>query len=282
MAVDVNDATIPLDNNASSPASEGAAEFRALKAKINALWLTTGVDTTWPKLIDVVRGFNFDVTDGSVADLHASKFKITRNANAVNKNTHAFTAEASIANGVSVGSGFVAGITAFATIGTGVTAAACYALNSGIYQQSHNSAFQCIGLYVQFSNRLNGVSPAPGGLGSNSYNPNAAAIYIDSFPRSSSGEYCGWKYGIKFGANSMDRDVTALGHCIDMSLVDPSRILSGLKLANLVGIIWDAADTHIMYFDNAAGRIHIRCGGIIRWSIDVATGQIYKNGVLQY
>lgn len=283
MAVDVNDAALPLDNNATSPASEGAAEFRALKAKINALWVTGGVDATFPKLINVSRGFNFDVIDGTVVDLQASKFKITRNVNAATKNTQAFTAEAALANGVTVTTGFVSGITAFTTIGTGCVFGACYALNAGVFQQTHNNATGLVvGLYLQFANRLTGGIAAPGGLGANQYNNAATAMLIDSFPRSSSGEYCGWKTGIKFTAASMDRDLTALGYCIDMSLVDPTRIVAGLKLASNIGIAWDAADSNLMYFDSVSARMHIKCGGTIRWSLDVATGQIYKNGVLQY
>ena len=283
MAIDVNDATLPLDSNASSPASEGAGELRALKSKINALWLTSGVDATWPKLINVSRGFNFDIIDGSISDLQTSKFKVTRNVNAAGKHTWGFTAESALANNISVTTGFVAGMTAFATIGTGCTFGAAYAMNVGIYQQTHNNATgQCIGLYLQFADRLTAGSAAPGGLGSNQYNNNAIAMQIDAFPRSSSGEYCGWKYGIRFGANSMDRDIAGAGYCIDMSLVNPAVIQGGIKLASLIGIIWDAADTQIMYYDAVALRLNIRCSGTIRWALDVSNGNIYKNGVLQY
>src|SRR5258706_4129038 len=113
MTVLVDDGTVPVDNNLSSPASEGAGELRALKLKINALFLNTKVDFTWPKLIDVARGFNFDIADGSIQDLQTSKFRVTRNANAAAKNTWGFTAESALANGVSVTTGFVGGMTAF-------------------------------------------------------------------------------------------------------------------------------------------------------------------------
>lgn len=292
MAIDVNDATIPLDNNATSPASEGAGELRALKSKINALWLTTGVDATFPKLINVARGFNFDVIDGTVADLQTSKFKITRNVNAAARHTWGFTAESALANGVTVTTGFVGGMTAFATIGTGCVFGAAYAMNVGIYQQTNNNATgQCIGLYIQFADRLTAVAAAPGGLGANQYNNSTIAMMIDSFPRSSSGEYCGWKTGLKFGLNSMDRDLTGPGYCIDFSAIrvigsaDPLLnfpMKAAIKMAQMMGIIWEAGDNIITYWDNNTNRFTLKNGGTERWGVDTTTGQVYKNGVLQY
>lgn len=291
MAVDVNDATLPLDNNASSPASEGAGELRALKDKINKLYLSTGVDATFPKLIDTARGFNFDITDGSIADLRTSKFKITRNVNAATKNTFGIHSEAALANGVSVTTGMVAGLFCFSTIGTGCVFTNAYALNVGIYQQTHNATGQCIGGYIMFANRLDGLAAAPGGLGSNQYNNNAIALMFDAFPRSSSGEYCGWKYGIRFGQYSMDRDFNGPGYCIDFGLIrtigsaDPLLnfpMKAAIKLQQMMGIIWDNGDNIVLYWDNNTNRFTLKNGGTERWGVDTNTGQVYKNGVLQY
>lgn len=294
MAVLVDDATVPVDNALSSPASEGAAELRALKAKVNNLFLNAGFALTYPKLMDLNgSGINAVIVDGSAVDLFSMRSKITRNANAAGKHTHGFICEAALANGVTVSAGgFVAGITAFATIGTGCTTGFVYALNSGLYQQTHNLAGTLIGLYVQFANRLTGGVAAPGGLGSNSYNRNSYAIYIESFPRSSSGEYCGWKSGIYFGASSMDRDVVdALGYCIDFSAltyqggVDPFlayKMRAVMHMADYQGLVWNTAGTIISYYDASDNRFKVSAAGVERWGVNMTTGSVYKNGVLQY
>lgn len=294
MTILVDDATKPLDNDALYPASEGAAEFRALKAKINNLFLNTGFGATFPKLIDLNgSGINAVITDGSAVDLFSMRSKITRNANATGKHTHGFICEAALANGVAVGGGgFVAGITAFATIGTGCSAGFVYALNSGLYQQTHDLNGTLIGLYVQFADRLTSGVAAPGGLGSNQYNKNTYAIYIDSFPRSSSGEYCGWKRGIYFGATSIDRDVSdANSYGIDFSGLtyisgtDPYaayRMKAAIKMKEYQAIIWKNDDSVDMSYDASRNRLIVRGGGVERWGLDTANGQVYKNNVLQY
>jgi hypothetical protein len=292
MAVDVNDATKPLDNNAANPASEGAGELRALKDKINKLYSSLGVDATWPKLIDTARGFNFDISDASIADLQTSKFKITRTANAAGKNTWGMFAEVALSNNVSVTTGFIGALSAYATIGTGCTFTAAYALNVGIYQQSAtNPTGQCLGIFVNFANRLTVGAAAPGGVGANQYNNSSIGIFIGAFPRSSSGEYCGWKTGIKFATDSMDRDINGPGYCIDLSAirvvgsVDPMLnfpMKAGIKLAHMMGIIWDTADTIISYYDNNTNRFTLRSGVTERWGVDMTNGSVYKNAVFQY
>src|SRR5690349_9364901 len=84
MTVNVDDATIPVDNSLTSPASEGAGEFRALKAKVNAAWLSSGIGATVPSLIDTNnKGFNSLISDGSNNDLYGGKYVVTRTAGAV-------------------------------------------------------------------------------------------------------------------------------------------------------------------------------------------------------
>lgn len=291
MTVLVDDPTHPDDNSLTYPASEGAAEFRALKAKLNSAYLNTGVGTSFSYLIDTNnKGWNVNLTDNSAQDVHASKFKITRTANAATRSSFGLWAEGILANGVSVTTGTIAGIASVTTVGTGCTVAAVYCLNSIIYQQTHNLNAGIIGFYVVFANRLSGGIAAPGGLGSNSYNRNAVAMMVDAFPRSSSGEYCGWKSGIVFTAASMDRDLVGPGYCIDFSQIafqaatgNPRtcyKMAAAIKLGLMQGIVWEAGDNVITYYDNVSGRWTLMNGLTKRFEVDVNTGQLYRSGVL--
>jgi len=290
MTVLVDDPTHPDDNSLTYPASEGAAEFRALKAKLNSAYLNTGVGLSFSYLIDTNgKGWNVNLTDNSAQDVHASKFKITRSANAAGKSSFGVWAEGILANGVSVTTGTVAGLASVTTIGTGCTVSAIYCLNSIIYQQTHNLNANIVGFNVAFADRLSPGVAAPGGLGSNSYNRNAIAMVIDSFARSSSGEYCGWKNGIVFTATSMDRDVVGAGYCIDFTattFIGPTgnprtsyRMIAPIRLGLMQGIIWEAGDNVITFYDNVNGRWVLANGLNKRFEIDVNTGVGYRNGV---
>jgi hypothetical protein len=292
MAVDVDDGTLPLDNSGSSPASEGAGEFRALKTKVKNLYLNSGIDATITKLIDTNnRGLNVNISDGSVVDLYGGKQSITRTANAAAKATYGIWAQAVLNNSINVGAGIVQGAVSVAQTGTGCTFGFLIGFGTTLYQQTHNANASIFGYLLVYANRLTAVSAAPGGLGSNQYNRGAVGIYIDSFARSSSGEFCGWRTGIKFSATSMDADVDGKGYCIDMSLLayqgtfDPLtayRCKGAIRLNNFLAIVWDSVEWIRTYFDSNSGRWTLENNGVKRFEIDVATGQVYKNGVLQY
>lgn len=289
MAIDVNDATLPLDNSLSSPASEGAGEFRALKAKINAMFLSTGIGVDYTKLITTNNeGLFFNISDGSLNDLYGSKSRVTRTASAATKNTHGFYSETILANGINVSSGQVNGISAVVQSGTNCIFSFIFGASVALYNQTHNNNASVFGVFVVFANRLTAGLAAPSGLGTNWYNRNATAMYIDSFPRSSAGEYCGWKTGIAFSPNSMDRDITAPGFCIDFSAInfiggtDPLvayRMKAAIKLNNYMGIIWDNTENIITYFDSTTGRLTFSNTGVKCFEFDMVTKIIYCNGV---
>lgn len=291
MAIDVNDPLLPLDNSLSSPASEGAGEFRALKAKINNLFLSTGVNASFAGLIDTNnKGIHAIITEAAATDLYSSRFKITRTANAVAKNTYGVYAESELANNVSVTTGSINAFAAVTKIGTACIVGSIYSLNSIIYQQSHVfNGGSLTSLYLVFANRLTPGVAAPSGVGSNQYNKNAVAIIIDSFARSSSGEYCGWKSGIVFTATSMDQDIVGQGYGIDFSAIayqgtnlwnTAYRMKAAIKMRDYQAIIWNAADTVVQYMDPTTGRMTFALGNIPKFEIDMSTGAIYRAGVL--
>lgn len=290
MAVNADDATLPLDNALSSPAAEGAAEFRALKAKVNALFLNTGIGVDYTKLITTNNeGINAVISDASNADLYGSKFKVTRTASALTRQTNGIYSEAILSNGLTVSSGAVNGISSVCNIGTTCTFSFAIGLSSVIYNQTHFTSATLIGLFTSFANRLLVGNAAPSGLGNNMYNRGSNGIYIDAFPRSSAGEYCGWKTGIKFTATSIDRDFDGPGYAIDIGALtfvggtDPFnayRCKAAIKLNNFLGIIWDNTDAIITYFDSVTGRFTFGNTGTKRFEIDMVTGAIYRNGVI--
>jgi hypothetical protein len=290
MAVDVDDSLLPLDNSLGSPASEGAGELRALKAKLNNLFLSTGVSASFAGLIDTNnKGIHAIITEASATDLYSSRFKLSRTANAVAKNTYGVYAESELANNVSVTTGSINAFAAVTKIGTACVVGSVYSLNSIIYQQSHIFNGTLTSLYLVFANRLTSGVAAPSGLGSNQYNKNAVAITIDSFPRSSSGEYCGWKNGIVFTASSMDRDNVGLGYGIDFSAITylgagpwdaAYRMKSAIKMREYQAIIWSASDNIAQYMDPVTGRMVFTNALVPKFEIDMNTGAIYRAGVL--
>lgn len=291
MAVDVNDPLLPVDNALSSPASEGAGELRALKSKINNLFLSTGVDASFAGLIDTNnKGIHAIISQGAVTDLYSSRFKITRTANAVAKNTYGVYAESELANNVSVTTGSINAFAAVTKIGTACVVGSVYSLNSVIYQQSHLfNGGALTSLYLVFANRLTPGVAAPSGIGSNQYNKNSVAIIIDSFGRSSSGEYCGWKSGIVFTATSMDQDIVGKGYGIDFSAIayqgttdwtTAYRMKAAIKMREYQAIIWSLADNIAQYMNPTTGRMVFTNAGVPKFEIDMSTGAIYRAGVL--
>src|SRR5258706_8559496 len=150
MTIDVNDATLPLDNSLSSPASEGAGEFRALKSKINSLYLSTGIGASFTKLIDTNgEGLNVKVTDASAVDLYASRFEMVRSANATKK-SYGILTQATLNNSVSIGTELFAGSTTLTQTGTGCVCGLMLGISSEVIQQSHNLNPTIAGYYAFF------------------------------------------------------------------------------------------------------------------------------------
>ena len=291
MAVNVDDATLPLDNSLANPASEGAGELRALKAKLNQLFLNTGVAATYPGLIDTNnKGLNTIIADGSNIVLQSGRFKVTRTASQP-KDTLGMYSESVLANGVTTPANILSAFYSITNAGTGATFGGMYCLNALIVQQNNAQPGQVLGIYVMFTNRATNGSAAASGLGANQYNVSSQAITIDSFARSSSGEYCGWKTGLKFMPTSMDQDLISKGYCIDMSglvrglTADPRttyQCKGGIHMGNMLSIAWDDAEDVMMYYDPASTRFTLRYQNTLVWAVDVTTGSVYKNNVLQY
>lgn len=289
MAVDVDDATHPLDADAADLASSGAAEFRALKAKVKSLYLNTKVGITQAHLIDTEKGINAIISSAVAADLFGGASIITRTANAIGKNLYGFLAQGILGNNVSQAT--LNGLNVEARIGTGCTVVFASPIGALLTQQSHNLNATIAGVTIVFADRISTGIAAPGGLGNNWYNRHSSAILIDSFVRSSAGEYCGWKTGILFTAPSMDRDIDGPGYCIDFSNItylggtDPNTAyaMKGvIKMREMQAIRFDITELSALYIDPSNGRLTFSWGGIKRWEMDVNNGDVYKNGVFQY
>lgn len=288
MAIDVDNSTLPVDNALSSPASEGAGEFRALKAKVNALFLNTGIAATLPRLIDTNNmGVNSVITDGSDADLYGSKYTVTRNVSKV-RDTFGLYGFSVLANNINVGTKQISGMGAIVQTGTGCTFGFVFGLSTAIYQQTHTHAATISGVFIVFADRLTVGVAAPGGIGGNQYNKGATAVLIDAFPRSSTGEFCGWKNGIVFTSTSMDQDINGSGYCIDFSALtyrggtDPANAFwasSVLRMAAYQSIIWEAGNNVRTYYDASTGRWTLSSAGVKKFEVDITTGTLYSAGV---
>lgn len=289
MAVAVDDATKPVDNDSvNSPAAEGAGEFRALKGKLNSAFLNTGVDATFSGLIDTnTRGWNVQRTNAAGSIQYASRFVYARSGGVFD--TYGIWGEASINDGVSAAGKVVSGVSSVTKIGTGSNVGFVYGFTSIIYQQNVGFAGSCFGIQVVFADRLTSGIAAPGGLGANAYNKNAAAMFIDSFPRSSAGEFCGWKNGILFSAGAMDNDNAGAGYCFDCSALtyrggtDPFAAYwarAAIHMREFQGIVFDLAGGIIQYMDAVTGRLTFSNGPAKKFEIDMNTGAIYRAGVI--
>lgn len=174
----------------------------------------------------------------------------------------------------------------------------------------HDNTGNKFGAFLTFKNRSDGQTvpgayslSTPGGtfssggsgLGSNSYNRYSRAVYIDSQPRTASGEYCGWAVGIYFAANSLDYSLDGAAIGIDFSNLnyyggtDPVvayRMEAAIALRDLQPIWWNrdpAAPSSPAkvktYFDPTTSRWKLMNGSNERFAVDVATGIAYANGV---
>lgn len=78
------------------------------------------------------------------------------------------------------------------------------------------------GLNIILMNRTTGpAGNVESGLGANRYNENSRAVVIESFARSTTGEYAGWQTGIHFGKTAFDRTVSKpYASAIDVSEVE--------------------------------------------------------------
>lgn len=300
MPVSADDVSRPVDNDATSdPAAQGAAELRAIKTKLNNIFLNAGIDADGPKLITMngQRGYY-------------NKYSLTPADNTVILYGWACDVYRTGADNHTVGGQFNARLQA-GTIGGGVWGIATEAWSypasspgilvgaelSTIQQNAAYAGSGSLGLYLTFKNRPDGAAAPTSGIGANRYNKGATAISIASQPRGTSGEYCGWNKGIYFDTYSMDLDNGAAGSTFDASQLfftgshDPRtayRIDSVVRMRDFQSILWTdlgspEGKTRIFRNpDNARLVVTQESGGSVveRFGIDLGNGNIYKNGIL--
>lgn len=160
-----------------------------------------------------------------------------------------------------------------------------------------------VGTNLVFYDRAGGVATVTNGLGSNKYNLASKALFISSQTRSTAGEYCGWRRGIDFDPDALDRDLNGTAIGIDFARVryyggtDPTtayRMTAAIRLRDYQSILWngdptlpndptDPASPIRSYFAQSSppnGRWVLTNTGIERFGVDMTTGDIYVNGVI--
>jgi hypothetical protein len=248
--IDADDSTKPLDDDAVDyPASQGAGEFRALKAKINEAFLLSGVGANSEFMITMNGKSWYSSVTGTpavIAAMYGHSSNITRTGGT--QSTVGAQFQAFLANGVA-GTDGVFGVIGSAIHGDTGSSGPLTGMIAQIYARDHNNVAALHGLTVGFGNRL--AATPTSGLGNNKYNNNSQAIYITSLQRSVDGEYCGWSNGIVFDEYSMDQKFGGIrGACIDTYALHydagglPStdyRVDAALRMAIGQSILWDTA-----------------------------------------
>ena len=292
-----DDATRPLDNSAADhPVSFGAAEFRALKDKINKLFLLTGVDAPsgpdpTEKLVTtngvgilthvvhnpvnpvtILYGFA-TIVNRTGQNNHSVAFMGTAINNTVltgDRGTFGVVTQVINSNGAL--SNLIAAEFAVANLSPGFTTQAQWGIN------------------IVFKNRGDGEVTPGAGLGANGYNKNSVAIQIDSQPRGTAGEFCGWANGIVFGATSMDAQMPGVrGYCLDAynltydGGLDPDtafRVDAVIRMRSMQSILWfDGVNKIKMFFDPSVGRMKWVLNGVEKFSFDIGSGVPHVLGV---
>jgi hypothetical protein len=302
MAVLVDDATHPLDNDAVvDPASQGAAEFRALKAKLNSLFLNTGVNTSGPNLVTLnTTGLYSNYSAGPIG-LDKIIYGFVSNVTRTGGTAHTVGGQFSgyLAPGIIVDPGEVFGVVSQA-VSDPASQASLVASEFAVASFHAGNTHDLIGMNVVFKNRNDGAASPTSGLSTNLYNTHSKAIWISSQPRGATGEYCGWKDGIVYDEFSMDLAGGVAGNALDFypihyngvaNVIGAYRIDACIRMRSFQNIMWDdgGSPQHKtrLYVDPSIGRLVIvqeTVGVSIqeRWGVDLATGQVYKNGILQY
>lgn len=109
----------------------------------------------------------------------------------------------------------------------GTSSANLIGCESSIKSQTHDNIGQLIGFHAVFSSRPDGSSNVlHGSIGSNQYNLNSEAIRVESMPRSSSGEYCGWNKVMRLKSGCLDRTATE-GYTTIIDMMEASVDNSG-------------------------------------------------------
>lgn len=204
---DTDDAAAPL---ASVLAGTAAAEFRALKGKINNLFLESNFNPE-SNLQDLSAGMRYVYSHpaGTSNDIfYGLAIDHTRNdiegGASGGEQIVAAQLNARLGNNLdgSATNVFVFGCAIEAWTGETASKASLIGLESSIIQQDNTCEMANVGLNIVYKNRpdsrvIAGLGPFQG-LGDDKYNANSRALYFTAFPRSPDGERCGWGRGIVF------------------------------------------------------------------------------------
>ena len=212
-------AYIPNPDNGLAPldtdfASTAAAEFRALKTKVNTLFLQSefSVPANSNLTHNGIAVFNIGGDPTNTQDLVGVLSLASRTIGS--ESTIGFYASVSISDNITTDEsqgGMVYG--ALLEANTSVVNSIANELHGCcIFTVNRNNNGQNViaGLCVNFANRDASLgdtgSSVIGGIGNNRYNHQAVGLILRSQERSSAGEHCGWRDGIRFENYSLDAD----------------------------------------------------------------------------
>lgn len=170
----------------------------------------------------------------------------------------------------------------------------------GAANMTNNNTNVKTGVYVVFKDRPDGQAGTTQALGPDQFNAVTRGIWIESQPRSTTGEKCGWRRGIYFGEYSLDLDYLGTAIGIDFGDVhyyggtDPTtayRMTAAIRLRGYQSILWNGgpgdptdpgAPVRTYCADSAspAARWVITNTNAERFGVDVVTGELYVNGKL--
>jgi hypothetical protein len=162
-----------------------------------------------------------------------------------------------------------------------------------IINETSSTVSAKVGLDVVFKNRSDGQPGVTAGLGTDSYNAGSRAIQIDSQPRSTAGEKCGWATGILFNLDALDADVNRTAIGIDFANVRYTgvpgpltayRMTAAIRFRDFQSILWngdpslsttDPAAPIRTYFDSVAQQFLLTNTGNTRFGVHVSSGDIF-------
>ncbi len=166
-------------------------------------------------------------------------------------------------------------------------------LESSIVNETSSATAAKIGLNIVFKNRPDAQADITGSLGTNNYNRNSIGLWISSQVRSGKGEYCGWRWGIRFANGSLDRD--AFGTAVGIDFCDLEytgtpgpltayAMTAAIRMRPDMSILWngdpsggnptDPTFPIRTYFDFATSKWKLTNTTTDLFTVDVGTGNV--------
>jgi len=166
----------------------------------------------------------------------------------------------------------------------------------GLINETNSNASVKYGTDIVFKDRPDGQAGTTQALGVNKFNMGSVAIHIDSQARSTTGEKCGWRRGIKFELDALDADFNGTAIGIDFAYVHnyggsnpltTYRMTAAIRLRSPQSILWnglasettDPANPIRTYTDEAATpstRFILSNTAIEEFGVDVTNGGFYR------